>query len=87
MPYIRNPDQFIDELNTLAKTADKYNIRVVYANHQFHTSSWLDPKNGVGFPSLLFKNDSNNNHSLSLYSYGSCGSPKSKVAQIWWSNY
>jgi hypothetical protein len=33
--YIRNPDQFIDELNTVAKTADKYNIHVVYANHQF----------------------------------------------------
>jgi hypothetical protein len=85
--YIRNPDQFIDELNTVAKTADKYNIHVVYANHQFHTSSWLDPKNGVGFPSLLFKNGSNNNHSLSLYPYGSGGSPKSKVAQIWWSNW
>ncbi|HET7390027.1 MAG TPA: cellulase family glycosylhydrolase [Nitrososphaeraceae archaeon] len=84
--YIRNPDQFIDELNTVAKTADKYNIHVIYANHQFHTSSWLDPKNGVGFPSLLFKNDSNN-HSLSLYPYGSGGSPKSKVAQIWWTNW
>ncbi|HEY5631490.1 MAG TPA: cellulase family glycosylhydrolase [Nitrososphaeraceae archaeon] len=84
--YIRSPDQFIDELNTVAKTADKYNIHVVYANHQFHTSSWLDPKNGVGFPSLLFKNDSNN-HSLSLYPYDSGGSPKSKVAQIWWTNW
>jgi hypothetical protein len=79
--YVRNPVQFISELSTVAKTADKYGIKVIYANHQFHTSSWLDENSGIGFPSFLFKNEP------LVYKYNSGGSPKSKVASTWWRNW
>jgi hypothetical protein len=78
--YVKNPVQFIKEIEKVAKTADKYKLKVIYDNHQFHTSSWLDVDRGTGFPAYLF-NDKN------LYKQGSGGTPKSAAAKIWWTNW
>jgi hypothetical protein len=52
--YEKNPSLFLRELDAVASTADRWNLKVLYDNHQYHTSSWLDPKNGTGFPQSLF---------------------------------
>ena len=52
--YEKDPNAFMKELKTVAKTADKHNLKVIYDNHQYHTSSWLDSTNVKGFPSKLF---------------------------------
>lgn len=51
--YEKNPELFIKELQTVASTADRFGLHVVYDNHQYHTSSWFDPKRGTGFPEFL----------------------------------
>lgn len=81
--YVVNPDAFMNELTTVANTADKYGIKVLYDNHQFHTSSFLNPQRGNGFPFSLFEG----NATLPSYSYGSGGSPKYESAKIWWTNW
>jgi hypothetical protein len=78
--YIKNPTTFMKEIEHIANTADKYEIKVIYDNHQFHTSSWLNGDRGTGFPHYLF-NDS------ILYKQNSGGSPKSNTAKTWWSNW
>jgi hypothetical protein len=55
--YEKDPFSFMIELETLSQTADKWGINVIYANDQFHISSWLDPEYGYGFSSFLFKNN------------------------------
>ena len=40
----------MDELEQVANAADKNGIKVIYDNHQWHTSSWLEDR-GTGFPS------------------------------------
>src|SRR5918992_1625083 len=52
--YEKNPSLFLQELGTVARSAEKYGIKVIYDNHQFHTSSWLESR-GNGFPSTLFE--------------------------------
>ena len=37
--YKKDPNAFMKELKTVAKTADKHNLKVIYDNHQYHTSS------------------------------------------------
>jgi hypothetical protein len=78
--YIKNPTAFMKEIEQVANTADKYGIKVIYDNHQFHTSSWLNVDKGTGFPRYLF------NDSL-LYKQNSGGSPKSVAAKSWWTNW
>ena len=78
--YTKNPVQFIEELKTVATTADKYNIHVLYDNHQFHTSSYLNPQRGTGFPFSLFEGDF-------AFFYGSRGGTKYPTAKVWWSNW
>src|SRR6476619_332230 len=78
--YVKNPIEFIKELKHVAKLADKYGIKVIYDNHQFHTSSWLDVGSGTGFPAYLF-NDA------VLYKQDSGGIPKSASAQAWWTKW
>ena len=78
--YVRNSTAFMNEIEDVAKTADKYGIKVVYDNHQFHTSSWLNVDRGTGFPIYLF------NDSL-LYEHDSGGAPKSVAAKTWWTNW
>ena len=55
--YVRNSTAFINEIGSKC-SQDKYGIKIVYDNHQFHTSSWLNVERGTGFPIYLF-NDSN----------------------------
>ena len=52
--YEKNPEGFIEELDTFSSTADEYNISCVYDNHQWECSSYLGE--GIGFPSSLFVN-------------------------------
>src|ERR671933_860790 len=79
--YEKNPAAFIAELNTVAQTADKYGLKVMYDNHQFHTSSWLDPTRGIGFPFTLFKVNT------TAYPAGGGGQTKDSAARIWWTNW
>src|SRR3546814_4342570 len=62
--FVKNPVAFINELKFAATLADKYGLKIIYDNHQFHTSSWLNPQRGTGFPHFLFQNNSE-------YAYGS----------------
>jgi hypothetical protein len=80
-----NPQFFMEELNTVARFADRWNLHVLYDNHQYHTSSWLDPQNGTGFPEYLFRN--NIDSSSSVYQRGSGGEPKDESAQEWWGKW
>jgi hypothetical protein len=73
--YEKNPTQFVTEIKKVAKLADKWGLKVVYDSHQFHTSSWLDPKNGTGFPPELFQGDPDT-------PYGG-GTTVDEAAKIW----
>jgi hypothetical protein len=79
--YEKNPSLFMKELETVARTADKYGLNILYDNHQYHTSSWLDPTNGTGFPSSLFKSNPDS------YPQGGGGEPKDKSSKIWWTKW
>jgi hypothetical protein len=81
--YVVNPTAFINELLTVANTADKYGINVLYDNHQFHTSSYLNPQRGNGFPFSLFEG----NTTVPALSYGSGGSAKYESAKTWWTSW
>ena len=78
--YVRDPINFMLELQSLAQAADKYNINVMYDNHQFHTSSWFNPQRGTGFPSFLFQNNP-------AYPPGNGGGPKYTPAKVWWTDW
>src|ERR671919_3036318 len=78
--YVKDPASFMSEINAVANAADKWGIRVIYDNHQFHTSSWLNPQRGTGFPSFLFQNNSE-------YTYGAGGSPLYPSAAAWWTQW
>jgi hypothetical protein len=78
--YERDSRGFIQELKTVARMADKYGLKVIYDNHQFHTSSWLDPKNGTGFPANLFWNDTGTE-------YNAGGSTADRAAEVWWTRW
>ena len=56
--YVKSPVEFMKELRKVTETADKYGLKVIYDNHQFHTSSCLDNDDGTGFPAFLFNNTS-----------------------------
>ena len=70
------------EMQTVADVADKWGIRVLYANDQFDTSSWLGPKTATGFPSSLSENDPD-------YPYGTGGGTgiKDHTAKKWWDDW
>jgi Cellulase (glycosyl hydrolase family 5) len=78
--YEKNPQAFMNELEQVANAADKYGIKVIYDNHQWHTSSWLE-KRGTGFPSSLFENNSQQ------YPMDAGGKEGEEVAKLWWSNF
>jgi hypothetical protein len=75
--YEKNPSLFISELKEVSKYADKWGIRVIYSNDQFHISSWLDSRSGYGFPSFLFKSNEN-------LPYDGGGASGNKTAKLWW---
>jgi hypothetical protein len=78
--YVVNPTAFMNELQMVANAADKYGINVIYDNHQFHTSSYLNPQRGNGFPASLFQGDPK-------FVYGAGGSPKYESASLWWTDW
>jgi Cellulase (glycosyl hydrolase family 5) len=78
--YVVNPTLFINELQMVANTADKYGLKVIYDNHQFHTSSYLNPQRGNGFPWALLEGDPK-------FPYGAGGSPKYQAASLWWTDW
>jgi hypothetical protein len=78
--YVKDPTNFMLELQSVAQAADKNNINVIYDNHQFHTSSWFNPKKGTGFPSSLFQNNPS-------YIAGNGGGPKYAPAKLWWTDW
>jgi hypothetical protein len=78
--YRKNPVLFVKELESVANTADKWGLKVLYDNHQWHTSSWLEPKGGTGFPSFLFENNPS-------YKKAGGGNTPDESAKIWWSDW
>jgi hypothetical protein len=78
--YEKNPQAFMNELEQVANAADKYDIKVLYDNHQWHTSSWLE-KRATGFPSSLFENNSQQ------YPMDAGGKEGEAVAKLWWTNF
>jgi hypothetical protein len=77
--YEKNPSQFMGELTSVARTADKWGIKVLYDNHQWHTSSWLESR-ATGFPSFLFEG----NPELEM---DSGGNTNDDAARIWWTDW
>ena len=80
--YEKDPFSFLNELETVAQTADRWGVKIIYTNDQYHTSSWLEPKTATGFPPSLFKNNS-------TYIYGTGGGPgpKDVTAKKWWTEW
>jgi hypothetical protein len=78
--YERDPFSFTNELKTVANTADKWGIQVLYANDKYATSSWLSPNTGTGFPSILFENNPS-------YPYGMGGRLEDQAAKEWWTSW
>ena len=78
--YVKDPTNFMLELQSVAQAADKHNINVIYDNHQFHTSSWFNPRKGTGFPSFLFQNNAS-------YIADNGGGPKYAPAKLWWTDW
>ena len=77
--YVKNPSLFMEELRTVANTADKWGISVLYDNHQWHTSSWLEPR-GTGFPSSLFITNPE-------LEQDSGGNTNDESAELWWTSW
>jgi hypothetical protein len=79
--YENNPALFLQELENVANLADKWGLKMIYDNHQFHTSSWLDNKRGTGFPSFLF-----DKHLYPINS-GVTTSSNSTITGLWWTKW
>jgi len=69
-------------LENVANLADKWGLKVIYDNHQFHTSSWLDYKRGTGFPSFLF-----DKHLYPIDSGITTSSNSTTTTGVWWTNW
>jgi Cellulase (glycosyl hydrolase family 5) len=77
--YEKNPSRFMEELTTVAETADKWGLKVLYDNHQWHTASWLESR-ATGFPSFLFEGNSE-------LEMDSGGNTNDEGASIWWTDW
>ncbi len=75
--YERDPEAFMKEIKSVAEAADKYGLKIIYDNHQWHTSSWLEDR-GTGFPWSLFEGE---------YSRGGGGNTDNSAAQEFWANW
>jgi polyhydroxyalkanoate synthesis regulator phasin len=76
--FERDPKAFMKEIESVAKAGDKYGVKIIYDNHQWHTSSWLEDR-GTGFPWSLFED--------SKYSKGGGGNSPDKAAQVFWKDW
>ncbi|HEX2304915.1 MAG TPA: cellulase family glycosylhydrolase [Nitrososphaeraceae archaeon] len=77
--YERDPQAFIKEIKSVANAADKYGLKIIYDNHQWHTSSWLEER-ATGFPWSLLEGNSE-------YSRGSGGNTHDKAAKVFWGDW
>jgi len=77
--YEKDPKAFMKEIQSVADAADKYGVKIIYDNHQWHTSSWLEDR-GTGFPYSLFQGNSK-------YSRGGGGNTPDKGAQVFWADW
>lgn len=77
--YVKDPSAFIKEITNVAETANRYGIKVLYDNHQWHTSSWLESR-GTGFPSILFAGNQE-------YERDSGGNTNDEIAELWWTDW
>ena len=77
--YEKDPKAFMKEIQSVANAADKYGVKIIYDNHQWHTSSWLEDI-GTGFPYSLFQGNSK-------YSRGGGGNTPDKAAQVFWGDW
>jgi hypothetical protein len=77
--YENNPSLFLQELENVANIADKWGLKIIYDNHQYHTSSWFDEKRGTGFPPFLFDK--------SLYPINSGITTSSNSTELWWTKW
>jgi hypothetical protein len=75
--YERDPKAFMKEIQSVANAGDKYGVKIIYDNHQWHTSSWLEDI-GTGFPWSLFQGK---------YSRGGGGNTVDKGAQVFWADW
>lgn len=76
--YERDPVAFMKEIKSIADAGDRYGLKIIYDNHQWHTSSWLEER-GTGFPWYLFQD--------SKYSKGGGGNTQDKAAQHFWKDW
>ena len=77
--YEANPEAFMKEIKSVADAADKWGLKVIYDNHQWHTSSWLERK-GTGFPTSVFENNSK-------YVKGGGGNTPDPAAKLFWTDW
>ena len=77
--YERDPEAFINEIKSVANAADRYGLKIIYDNHQWHTSSWLEER-ATGFPWSLFGDNSK-------YSRGGGGNTPDEAAQEFWGDW
>ena len=75
--YERDPEAFMKEIKSVAEAADKYGVKIIYDNHQWHTSSWLEDR-GTGFPWSIFEGE---------YSRGGGGNTDNNAAQEFWGDW
>jgi len=75
--YERDPEAFINEIKSVANAADRYGLKIIYDNHQWHTSSWFEER-ATGFPWSLFEGE---------YSKGGGGNTPDEAAQDFWGDW
>ena len=77
--YERDPEAFINEIKSVANAADRYGLKIIYDNHQWHTSSWFEER-ATGFPWSIFEGNSK-------YSKGGGGNTPDETAQDFWGDW
>ncbi len=77
--YEMNPEAFMKEIQSVAAAGDKWGVKIIYDNHQWHTSSWLERK-GTGFPTTVFENNSK-------YVKGGGGNTPDPAAKLFWTDW
>jgi polyhydroxyalkanoate synthesis regulator phasin len=77
--YEKDPEAFMNEIKSVANAADKYGLKIIYDNHQWHTSSWFEEK-ATGFPWSLLEGNSE-------YAKNSGGNTHDRGAQEFWADW
>ena len=77
--YEMDPEAFMKEIRSVADAGDKWGVKIIYDNHQWHTASWLERK-GTGFPNSIFANNSK-------YVKGGGGNTPDPTAKLFWSDW